>query len=80
MPDISLIVCKDFIVFDKTQNKVFIVVFSDCSKKDYENSKSKVNEYKNLLMTDIDTNFVSKINHTTEVKYDFSRIRVFICS
>ena len=33
-PDISLIICKDFIVFDKTNNKVFIVVFSDNSKKD----------------------------------------------
>ena len=72
-PDISLIVCKDFIVFDKTQNKVFIVVFSDCSKKDFEYSKSKVNEYKNLLMTDNDTSFISKINHITKVKYDFSR-------
>tara|TARA_Y100001936_G_scaffold107767_1_gene105855 strand:- start:232 stop:1692 length:1461 start_codon:yes stop_codon:yes gene_type:complete len=72
-PDISLIVCKDFIVFDKTQNKVFIVVFSECLQKDYENSKSKVNEYKKLLMTDIDTNVVTKTNHTTEVKYDFSK-------
>ncbi len=73
VPDISLIICKDFIVFDKTQNKVFIVVFSDCSKKGYEISKSKVNEYKNLLMINMDNNTILRTNQPTEVKYDFDR-------
>ena len=72
-PDISLIICKDFIVFDKTNNKVFIVVFSDNSKKGYDDSKEKVSNYEKLLITDLDPNDHAKSAQKTTVKYDFER-------
>ena len=55
-PDISLIICRDFIVFDKTKNKVFIVVFSDNTKRGYDDSKEKVRSYEKLLVTDLHAN------------------------
>ncbi len=72
-PDISLIICKDFIVFDKTTNKVFIVVFSDNSKIGYDDSKKKVDSYEKLLFADLHTNDYSKSSHKTIVKYDFEK-------
>ena len=72
-PDISLIICKDFIVFDKTSNKVFIVVFSDNSKRGYDASKEKVNNYEKLLITDLNPNNHAKSAQKTIVKYDFER-------
>jgi len=72
-PDISLIICKDFIVFDKTSNKVFIVVFSDNSKRGYHATKEKVNNYEKLLITDLNPNNHAKSAQKTIVKYDFER-------
>ena len=72
-PDISLIICKDFIVFDKTNNKVFIVVFSDDSKRGYDDSKEKVSSYEKLLTTDLDPNNHAKSALKTKVQYDFER-------
>ena len=72
-PDISLIICKDFIVFDKTHNKVFIVVFSDNSKKGYDDSNAKVSNYEKLLVTDLHPNDHVKVAQKTTVKYDFER-------
>ena len=72
-PDISLIICKDFIVFDKTHNKVFIVVFSDNSKKGYDDSNEKVSNYEKLLVTDLHLNDHAKAVQKTTVKYDFER-------
>ena len=72
-PDISLIICKDFIVFDKTSNKVFIVVFSDNSKKGYDDSNEKVSNYEKLLVTDLHPNDHAKAAQKTTVKYDFER-------
>ena len=72
-PDISLIICKDFIVFDKTHNKVFIVVFSDNSKKGYDDSNEKVSNYEKLLVTDLHQNDHAKAVQKTTVKYDFER-------
>jgi len=72
-PDISLIICKDFIVFDKTNNKVFIVVFSDNSKKGYDDSREKVSSYEKLLFIDSDANDYAKSTLKTSVQYDFER-------
>ena len=72
-PDISLIICKDFIVFDKTNNKVFIVVFSDNSKNGYYDSKKKLSSYEKLLIGDLYPNDTSKSAQKTLVKYDFER-------
>ena len=72
-PDISLIICKDFIVFDKTHNKVFIVVFSDNSKKGYDDSNEKVSNYEKLLVGDLHPNDHVKAAQKTAVKYDFER-------
>ena len=72
-PDISLIICKDFIVFDKTNNKVFIVVFSDNSKKGYDDSKEKVSSYEKLLITNLDANDHAKSAQKTTVQYDFEK-------
>ena len=70
-PDISLIICRDFIVFDKTKNKVFIVVFSDNTKRGYDDSKEKVRSYEKLLVTDLHANDHAKSAQITTVKYDF---------
>ena len=72
-PDISLIICKDFIVFDKTHNKVFIVVFSDNSKRGYDDSNEKVSNYEKLLVTDLHPNDHAKAAQKTKIKYDFER-------
>ena len=72
-PDISLIICKDFIVFDKTHNKVFIVVFSDNSKRGYDDSNEKVSNYEKLLVTDFHPDDHAKASQKTTVKYDFER-------
>ena len=72
-PDISLIICRDFIVFDKTNNKVFVVVFSDNTKRGYDDSKEKVMSYEKLLITDLHANEHAKSAQITTVEYDFER-------
>ena len=44
-PDISLIICKEFIVFDKVNNKIFIVVFSNNTSEGYKESTKKLKDY-----------------------------------
>ena len=53
--------------------KFFIVVFSDDSKRGYDDSKEKVSSYEKLLATDLDSNNHAKSALKTKVQYDFER-------
>ncbi len=72
-PDISLIICKEFIVFDKVNNKIFIVVFSSNSESAYEESQKKITYYESLIRKD----FIKKetLKHTKDmiIKNDFEK-------
>ncbi len=72
-PDISLIICKEFIVFDKVNNKIFIVVFSDNSETGYNQSQEKINHYETLINKEI----IKKENQLSSksmiIKNDFEK-------
>tara|TARA_B100001057_G_scaffold74322_1_gene68871 strand:+ start:745 stop:2199 length:1455 start_codon:yes stop_codon:yes gene_type:complete len=72
-PDISLIICKEFIVFDKVNNKIFIVVFSDDSESGYKASQNKINEYETLLNTELTTKEPKKSSKDMIIENDFKK-------
>lgn len=72
-PDISLIICKDFIVFDKVNSKVFIVVFSNNTKEDYEYSIKKIDEYSLKLNKKLNKKVTNKNRYSMDIQYDFEK-------
>jgi len=72
-PDISLIICKDFIVFDKVNNKVFIVVFSNNTKEDYQSSIKKIDEYSSKLNKKLCNKASDTKNYKISLQYDFEK-------
>jgi anthranilate synthase component 1 len=72
-PDISLIICKEFIVFDKVNNKIFIVVFSNNTLEGYKESTKKLNEYELLLNKSSDKTKDVNVSYEMNLKYDFER-------
>ena len=72
-PDISLIICKDFIVFDKVNNKVFIVVFSNNTKENYEYSIKKIDEYSSKLNKKLKKKITKKDTCKINLQYDFHK-------
>tara|TARA_Y100000768_G_scaffold202532_1_gene152362 strand:+ start:14323 stop:15783 length:1461 start_codon:yes stop_codon:yes gene_type:complete len=72
-PDISLIICKEFIVFDKVNNKIYIVVFSDNSESSYKTSQKKINHYQNLINKKIIKKENRKSSKNMIIKNDFEK-------
>tara|TARA_B100001057_G_scaffold65016_1_gene58770 strand:- start:4027 stop:5481 length:1455 start_codon:yes stop_codon:yes gene_type:complete len=72
-PDISLILCKEFIVFDKVNNKVYIVVFSNISKSAYMISQNKIKHYEALLNRQLTKKEPLKSSKTLTIKNDFEK-------
>ena len=72
-PDISLILCKEFIVFDKVNNKVYIVVFSDNSKSAYMISQKKIKHYEALIKKQLTKKEPLKSSKTLTIKNDFQK-------
>ena len=72
-PDISLIICKEFIVFDKVHNKVFIVVFSDNTKSAYKAALDKIKNYENLLTKELTKKIPTKYSKGMAIKNDFEK-------
>ena len=72
-PDISLIICKDFIVFDKVNNKIFIVVFSDNTESGYKVSQKKINNYETLINKKLIKKQPYKSSKKLIIKDDFEK-------
>ena len=72
-PDISLIICKEFIVFDKVNNKIFIVVFSDDSESGYKASQNKINQYETLLNKELTKKEPKKSSKDMIIVNDFKK-------
>ena len=72
-PDISLIICKEFIVFDKVNNKIFIVVFSDDSESGYKASQNKINQYETLLNKELTSKEAKKSSKDMIIENDFKK-------
>jgi len=72
-PDISLIICKEFIVFDKVKDKVYVVVFSGSAQSDYDRSIKKLEHYTQLLNEDFEIGTHYYNNKETIVNYDFKK-------
>ena len=72
-PDISLIICKEFIVFDKVNNKIFIVVFSNNTSSGYEESIKKLDLYESLINKDLIKAKSKKTSHKMNINYDFNK-------
>jgi len=72
-PDISLIICKEFIVFDKVNNKIFIVVFSANTKSAYEDSQKKINQYETLINKEIINKEKKRQPKDMVIKNDFHK-------
>ena len=72
-PDISLILCKEFIVFDKVNNKVYIVVFSENSKSAYMISQKKIKHYEALIKKQLTKKEPLKSSKTLTIKNDFQK-------
>ena len=72
-PDISLMICKDFIVFDKVNNKIFIVVFSSNTAEGYDESTKKLNHYELLLNKDLTNKKDRKTSYEINLQYDFQK-------
>ena len=72
-PDISLIICKEFIVFDKVNNKIFIVVFSENSKSAYQASQDKIKYYETLINNELIKKEPQKLSKDMTIKYDFQK-------
>lgn len=72
-PDISLIVCNEFIVFDKSSNKTLLVIYSQATEDSFKNCSKKIKEYKKLLKNIPQDTDKKKINKKLSISYDFEK-------
>ena len=66
-------ICKDFIIFDKVNNKIFIVVFSSNTAEGYDESSKKLNNYELLLNKDLTNKKDRKTSYEINLQYDFQK-------
>ena len=65
-------ICKDFIVFDKVNNKIFIVVFSSNTDEGYDESSKKIQKVRNnILMSQ------KRIDSTNQVIFAAASLTLF---
>ncbi len=72
-PDISLIICNEFIVFDKSSNKIFLVIFAEPNEISYKKCFEKLDEYNDIFQKKNKKSHPLTPDIPLNIKYEFER-------
>ena len=74
-PDISLIISKEVLVFDKINNCVYIIMYSENNIDSYNNTQLKLNKIQQTLKISqsVENSSSIKSNIENEISYNFKK-------